>query len=307
MFFKTLRAGICPLAVLFLIAFRAAAGEVRVMTYNVENYLDVATTSRQVKPEAAKAKVRDGILAIKPDVLAIEEMGTTNALLELQKSLKTGGLDLPFWEHVSGYDTNIHLAFLSRLPIAARRPHTNEAFLLNGRRFEVSRGFAEIEIQVNPHFSFSLISTHLKSRRAVGEADEADLRLEEAVILRRIIDAHVNVDFNTNLVVLGDFNDLPDSKPVRTIIGRGKGALIDLRPAERNGDSRSDPRMKSRSVTWTHFYAKEDTYSRIDDIFASRTMARRVIAAECFVFATPDWGLASDHRPVVVTFDDQTN
>ena len=37
-----------------------------------------------------------------PDVLALEEMGTTNALLELRASLKADGLDFPFWEHISG-------------------------------------------------------------------------------------------------------------------------------------------------------------------------------------------------------------
>jgi hypothetical protein len=40
----------------------------------------------------------------------------------------------PFWDEITGYDTNIHLAVLSRLPIVARRPHTNENFLLDGRR-----------------------------------------------------------------------------------------------------------------------------------------------------------------------------
>ena len=83
----------------------------RVATYNVENYLDQPTESRpQVKSDAAKARVHESIRTLNPDVIALEEMGTTNALLELRASLKAEGLDYPYWEHVQGWDTNIHVA-----------------------------------------------------------------------------------------------------------------------------------------------------------------------------------------------------
>ena len=102
-----------------------------------------------------------------PDVLALEEMGTTNALLELRASLRAEGLDFPYWEHISGFDTNIHVAILSKFPITARRPHTNKSFLLDGRSFQVSRGFAEVDIQAGTNFNFTVIAAHLKSRRPV--------------------------------------------------------------------------------------------------------------------------------------------
>src|SRR5271156_4411016 len=123
-----------------------AAETFRVATYNVENYLDQPTESRHsVKSVETKAKVRESIKAMNPDVIALEEMGTTNALLELRESLKADGLGFPYWEHVSGVDTNIHIAILSKFPIIARHPHTNDEFLLDGRRFQVKRGFAEVE------------------------------------------------------------------------------------------------------------------------------------------------------------------
>lgn len=282
-----------------------AAETFRIATYNVENYLDQASGSRPAKSEPAKNKVREGILALKPDVLALQEMGGTNALLELQRSLKSCGLDLPNWEHVTGYDTNIHVAVLSRFPITARHPLTNDFFLMNGSRFRVSRGFAEVNIQVNSNFSFTLITAHLKSRRPIPEADEADLRLEEAKVLREKIDAHLAADPNVNLIVLGDFNDLHDSHPIKTILGRGKKGLVDIRPAERNGDNQpqSDRRLASRNIAWTHFYAKEDTYSRIDYILLSQGMAHEWDPGGTYVLCLPNWGLASDHRPLVATFE----
>ncbi|PYJ02885.1 MAG: hypothetical protein DME25_14640 [Verrucomicrobia bacterium] len=64
-----------PLAVFsaLLFAFTLAAAETfRVATYNVENYLDEATETRHAKPPEARAKVRESILALKPDVLALQ-------------------------------------------------------------------------------------------------------------------------------------------------------------------------------------------------------------------------------------------
>lgn len=282
-----------------------AAEAFRIAQYNIENYLDEPTSTRPVKSEAAKAKVREGILALKPDVIALEEVGGTNALLEMRDSLKLAGLDLPFWEHVTGFDTNIHVAILSRFEITARRPHTNDSFLLSGKRFRVSRGFAEVDVQVSSKYSFTMIVAHLKSRRTIAAADEAELRLEEAKVLREIIDARLAARPTGNLVVLGDFNDSPDSQPIRTILGgRGKKGLIDTRPAERNGDTLEpgDRRLTSRQITWTHFYSKEDAFTRIDYILLNQAMAKAWEPGQTYILTRPDWGLASDHRPLVAGF-----
>src|SRR5579859_6295555 len=121
----------------------------RIATFNVESYLDSATSTRAAKSAESKTKVRESILALRPDVIALQELGSPTALLELRDSLKTNGLDLTYWQFLSARDTNIHLALLSKFPFKASRPQTNESFLLNGRRFHVSRGFAEVDIEVN--------------------------------------------------------------------------------------------------------------------------------------------------------------
>ncbi len=283
------------------------AETIRIATYNVENYLDQPTASRpRPKSVEAKAKIRESIHAAKPDVLALQEIGSPAALQELHASLKTEGLDFPYWERVTGFDTNIHVAVLSKFQFTAQRPQTNDNFLLSGRRFRVSRGFAEVDIKVNPNYSFTLITAHLKSRRPVPAADEAELRLEEAKILREKIDARLAANPNVNLIVLGDFNDNYDSKAIKTLIGRGKHALVDTRPAERNGDNQhnpANPHYSPRNITWTHYYGVQDTHSRIDYIMVSQGMAREWVTNETYVVAIPNWGVGSDHRPLVATFE----
>jgi endonuclease/exonuclease/phosphatase family metal-dependent hydrolase len=284
-------------------ALRAATA-FSVATYNLENYLDVPAGHRPAKSDQARARIRESIRALNADVLALQEMGDTNALLELRAALRAEGLDYPHWEHVDGFDTNIHVAVLSKFPFAARRPHTNQAFLLNSRRFHVSRGFAELDIRLSDKYRLTLITAHLKSRREVPEADEADLRAQEAILLRRIIDARLESNPNINLVVLGDFNDLKDSKPVKVLIGHGKNALVDTRPAERNGDEPPGPEshFSAHNVTWTYHFGKDDTYSRVDYILISHGLAREWNTTGTYVLALPNWGQASDHRPVSASF-----
>jgi endonuclease/exonuclease/phosphatase family metal-dependent hydrolase len=296
------------LSVVLLCSVSFAAETFRVATYNVESYLDQPTESRKsVKSDEAKAKVRESIKAMNPDVIALEEMGTTNALLELRASLKADGLDFPFWEHIQSFDTNIHVAILSKFPIVARRPHTNDFFLLDGRRFQVKRGFAEVDIQAATNFTFILIAAHLKSRLITPDADEAEERLEEAKVLRGIIDEHFKANPGAKVIVLGDFNDVKNSDSTREIIGRGKFKLTDTRPAERNGDNApaEPPYFEPRNVAWTYFYGADDTYARIDYILLSPAMARDWVKAETYIPTISNWGNGSDHRPIVATFEEK--
>jgi endonuclease/exonuclease/phosphatase family metal-dependent hydrolase len=294
------------LAVVCLLSPAAEAEIFRVATFNLQNYLDTPTqTRREPKSNAAKAKIRESLLAMKPDVIALQEIGTPSALQELQASLGRDGLHLPHFEHVRGFDTNIHVAVLSRFPIVARRSHTNDSFLLAGKRFRVSRGFAEVDIQVNDRYQFTLVTAHLKSKREMVSADEAEVRLAEAKILREKINDRLAVNLGANIIVLGDFNDTKNAPSTRTIIGRGRTKLVDTRPAERNGDNlpNPNPAFDPSNITWTHYYGVEDTYSRIDYIMVSTGMAREWATNQTYILAIPNWALASDHRPLVAAFE----
>lgn len=278
----------------------------KVVTYNLENYLVERSGTRVPKPEASRRKVAETLITIRPDVLAVQEIGPTNALLELQSRLRQAGLDLPHWEHVPGYDTNIFVAVLSRFPIVARRPHPREDFLLEGRRFKTSRGLLEIDLEVAPSYRFTLFTAHLKSKRTIGSADQGEMREQEARVLRRLVETRLAADPKANVLVCGDFNDTKDSAALKALLGRsGDRSLFDTRPVERNGDQApaENPRWDPRHVGWTHFYGKEDSYSRIDYILLSRGMAREWRREGSYLPTLPDWGVASDHRPVVCEFE----
>jgi endonuclease/exonuclease/phosphatase family metal-dependent hydrolase len=276
----------------------------RVATYNIENFLDQPSGNRATKTSDARAKVIETIIALDADILALQEVGGPSALAGLRASLRHQGLDYPFAELVHGPDTNAHIAVLSRFPFLKQASHTNDSFLLHGRRFRVARGFAELEIGVRPDYQLTLLAAHLKSQRAVPEADEAELREHEAIVLRQKIDRLLAARPELNLVLLGDLNDGRDSRAVRAVLGRGKRALVDTRPAERfvvgTGDGAAA--RADTNVVWTYYYPRTDQYSRLDYILLSPGLAREWVPEASFVLALPGWHVGSDHRPVVATF-----
>jgi endonuclease/exonuclease/phosphatase family metal-dependent hydrolase len=287
----------------WLIVAPLFGGQFTIGTYNLELYLTQPSGTMKAKGEAAKAKIRETIRAMNVDVLATQEMGSPEAFTEFRAGLKSDGLDYPHVEYIRGNDSTLHVAALSKYPIVARRSHTNESFLLNGRRMHVLRGFVEVDIRVE-QYQFTLLTMHLKSKRQTGLSDEEDVREQEALLLREKVDAILNARPSANVIVLGDLNDFRNARSTKAVIGRGKNVLIDTRPAERNGDERSilnQPESK-RQVTWTHFYALEDNYARLDYILLSRGMAREWEIEGTYIVAMPNWGIASDHRPLVATF-----
>ncbi len=107
----------------------AAPMDLRVATFNVENYIDAGTSTRRAKSAALRGEgSARAFWRFVPMSSHCRKLAPTNALFQLEGSLKAGGLDLPFWEQVAAYDTNIHLSILSRFPIVSRREHTNESF-----------------------------------------------------------------------------------------------------------------------------------------------------------------------------------
>jgi endonuclease/exonuclease/phosphatase family metal-dependent hydrolase len=139
----------------------------------------------------------------------------------------------------------------------------------------------------------------------VAQGDEAEMRLEEAKLLREKVEAILSANPNANLIVVGDFNNTKNSPSTKAVIGSGKFKLVDTRPAERNGDNAPNPvsRFDPMNVTWTYYYGVEDSYSRIDYILLSPGMAREWVKEETYIPTIPNWGVGSDHRPIVATFN----
>jgi len=281
-----------------LLALAAALGAetLTVATFNVENYtvadrmVEGVFRQEYPKPEAEKAAVRRVIRAIRPDVLALQEMGSAPYLEELQRDLEREGWSMPHGVVLEAADPARHVAVLSRLPFQDVRRHTAVPVTLFGQPDVVKRGVLEVTVATGAG-DVTLFVLHLKSRRTERPDDPegATQRLREAEAVRELVLQRFPDPAKAWYVVAGDANDTRMSRPVVALQARGKRELGQLLPA-----------ADSRGQTWTHFYRREDTYSRIDYLILSPGLRPLVEGGRGTVYDGEGSDEASDHRAVWV-------
>lgn len=243
------------------------------------------------KPTDEKQAVIRLIVSAAPDVIGLCEIGEAADLREIQSLLKANGIDLPHQHYTGGSDPVRRLGLLSRFPITATAKPAETDFRLHGRTFSINRGILDATISVHGK-PFRFIGVHLKSKRTTDEVDQEEMRVHEARLLRRHVDAVLKKNPKTRLVVYGDFNDTRPSSTLKTIIGRKHDA----------GYLTALSLKDSRGHAWTHHWASHDVYSRIDFITVSQSLRRSVDYENSYLIDAPEWQIASDHRALVAIF-----
>ena len=267
-----------------------------VATYNVENYLiadrlvDGVYRSAYPKPEKEKAALRQVIAALAPDILALAEMGGAPFLADFQRELQQAGQNYPYTALVAAADPDRHIAILSKVPFKEVRRYAAVPLTYFKKPMTVKRGVLEVVIATQEG-DCSIFLMHLKSRYTEREDDpqSALLRAAEAEAVRDLVLARYPDPAAAKFLVCGDWNDTRDSRPVRALQKRGRTVIGELLRA-------SD----SRGETWTHYYRREDSYSRIDYFMVSPALQPFVIGHRATIGDGLGVAVASDHRPVVV-------
>jgi endonuclease/exonuclease/phosphatase family metal-dependent hydrolase len=282
-----------------MVAGGASAGSVTVATYNVENYVAADRRVDEVyrpaypKPEAAKTALRAVIRALDADVLALQEMGPDGYLEELRRDLRAEGLDYPHVAMAEAVDADRHVAVLSRIPFGRVQTHADLDFRYFGGRAKVKRGLLEVAVTVDGT-ELTLFVVHLRSRFTERPDDPgaALFRAGEAAAVRDLVLRRFPDPAAARFLVLGDCNDTRNSKPLRLLTRRGGTMIATLaKAADPNGE------------TWTYYYHRDDTYSRVDYVLVSPGLASAVAAGGARVYDGPGVREASDHRPVVVRLE----
>jgi endonuclease/exonuclease/phosphatase family metal-dependent hydrolase len=284
---------------LLVLAIGARAETLTIATYNVENYVaanrlvDGVYREGYPKPEAAKTALRRVIRELDAEVIALQEVGPLPYLIELQRDLKSEGLDYPHAAWLEAADRERHVAVLSKRPFVAVSKHAELSFTYFKAREVVKRGLLEVRVATEGG-ELTLFVVHLKSRftERADDPESALRRAGEAVAVRdRVLDVFPEPTAARFLIV-GDCNDAPGSRPLRAMLARGRTAICEMLPA-------SD----SRGETWTHFYRKADSYSRVDYVLVSPGLKTQVVNGSARILDTPETREASDHRPVLVQIE----
>ncbi len=265
--------------------------EVVFAAYNVQNFAPLIEPgrARPGKSEASANAVVEVLKEIRPDIIGLCEMGSEVQFAEFRRRLAEKGLHYPHWELVQAADPARRLALVSRLPIIARGSLSEEVFEAGGARLKISRGVLDVTVQGQGR-AVRILGVHLKSKLPSREG-EALVRRQEAHLVRRHVEAILAAEPQTPLLLFGDFNDTKDHAALQEISGRrgAPDALTPLALEDAHGDR------------WTHHWSVNDTYSRIDFLFVNRTLSPWVDRARSYLFRSPQWREASDHRPLVAT------
>jgi endonuclease/exonuclease/phosphatase family metal-dependent hydrolase len=216
-----------------------------VMTWNVENLYpcDDKSESGPRTPEVYQQKMSNlarTILAISPDVLALQEIGDPATFADLQGRLHDR---YPF-NRLSRYPDvrGIRVGILSRMPLLQAQEYhdfptgalTNIPDPEGKIMSTLGRGALKVTVVISPGVLVNVVTVHLKSKlvtyehgrrypldedeRARSTALALIKRAAEAVAVRVQINRLVEHN-NDPLVLMGDFNDGGDAITTQLLLG----------------------------------------------------------------------------------------
>jgi endonuclease/exonuclease/phosphatase family metal-dependent hydrolase len=278
-----------------------------VMTWNVENLFPPSDAASQQRYQDKLALLAAVIGRLDPDVVALQEIGGPEPLNDLQRTMGTHP-----HAAISAFadGRGIRVAFLSKLALVAEPDHIVE--FPSGPALEVrtytddgcgtepvrrmGRGGLHIRLKTSDRI-VDIITAHLKSKLLTfprpgpdsfsprDEAQRAQVagvallrRTAEAVTLRLAANRLLENNETTALVLLGDFNDVPEAQTSLILTGP-PGSQIGTSGFERP-DKGDDARLFNLVYT---IEDPDQRYSRIhngqremlDQIFASEEMLPR--------------------------------
>jgi endonuclease/exonuclease/phosphatase family metal-dependent hydrolase len=275
------------------------------------------------------------------DIIAFQEIEGAHVLDALRSHLGEGN---DFHPAVAGRQDNRGIAcgVLSRFPITSVEVHgageLSFPVFAEGDprpfagRLESRRGVLEVTVSLPDATTLVLMVVHLKSPHQLprtdghGATQDEDghysaaegavratvIRLAEALHLRSRVEARLMRDARAQIVVLGDFNDGPDSLPVRAVAGelaeapRGRSADIDVASSLDAGVLHQCMKAVPAGTRYTILH--RGAGQQVDHILVSRTLWRRfrsarVLNEELRETATDGREeTESDHAPVVASF-----
>lgn len=262
----------------------------RVASYNLHNLFGKNNPkNKPAPPEQIKALVKV-ITELDADVLAFQEVGDREPLLDILKRVNRGlkGDKYTVALTPSHDPRGINVAVATRFSERGRFTFQDREFGDEADTMKFSRDLFGVQIAATPSYTFLFFVTHLKSKLARSEEESRRATRKrglEAAEIRAILEDRQLGYIKQPLLLAGDMNDDPGTGPIQTLCGRGPKALKDILAAA-HPDDHTYPTHKRRKKT------------RLDYILASRSIK---IGDYKIHRDNPLTKLASDHYPVSVT------
>ena len=189
---------------LLFISFLYGETRLKIATYNVENLFDLQKKGykyEEYKPYTKslwnkknyKIKLKNISRVIKDidaDIIALQEIHSRKALLDLRFTLKQKGLYYKYYFILNKKNTTTKIAILSKIPFI----YTKELFVTSSYKY---RNILEVKFKIKNKDLFILVN-HWKSK-----SGPESMRIKSAKVLR---DRVKQIGYDKNIILLGDFN-----------------------------------------------------------------------------------------------------
>jgi len=187
---------------LILLATLLSGAEVKIASYNVENLFDlkysgheyeqyVPNTSWRWNSDTYRTKLKNiakVIVDMSPDIIALQEVESLQALKDLRAQTQRDGLYFPYYAIATSKDTTVKVALLSRYPLRTQELRVTASYKY--------RNILEAKIQLGNEKLYLFVN-HWKAK-----SGPESRRIVSAKVLKKRLTALGDV----NYILLGDFN-----------------------------------------------------------------------------------------------------
>lgn len=291
---KTLIILIC---IAFVAPVQAETKRVTVAAYNLLNLMDVFDDpytddeSTRVKPHDETRAAANAIKALGADVVAVTELENEGVLRAVAHEF----LAAENYRYIHAGQTNdgrgVRCGILSRYPIVKTCSYRFRELTLpdETRTWLFARDLTQVTLQVTDTQEMDVFIIHFKSRRdSRDDPMSAKWRLAEASEVHKRITDILERDPDHWVVLLGDFNDTPETKTLALLAGED-APLRDMHAKL----------PESKRITYLH----EPYRSTIDYILASPGLAKHAVPDSAIVLDQAHLLGGSDHAPLAVSFE----
>lgn len=263
-----------------------------IVTWNLRNFVnaveDSDATMETVDPGwvSHRGAVGAVLRSIGADMLVLQEVEHEAVLNELNDEELDGDYD-----HIRVIDANdprgIDVGVMSKIALDQVITHQDELFPElsdpDGPKYRYARDCLEMRLTFNGR-PLALLGVHYKAK----QNDDPQKRLAEAQHTRGIADGISAAAPSTGILILGDFNDLPDSPPYLATVGeepdRYRNAADEVAQADR----------------WTFEY--QNAHELVDQQMVNGLLHDRLDGPSVRILHSPEAEAASDHAPLIATY-----
>lgn len=176
----------------------------KIATYNIENLFDLNSDSNRYEEYIPNSKsnwnlknyriklqnIAKVIKDIDADIIALQEIGSLEALKDLRATLTQSGLYYKYYKIADKKNTNIKVAILSKIPFL----YSKEISVTSSYKY---RNILETKFNINDKDLYVFVN-HWKSK-----AGPESMRIVSAKALRKRVE---EIGHDKNIILVGDFN-----------------------------------------------------------------------------------------------------